>query len=298
MKNKVFSMLYGFVILGFLLSPSVWAGYVVTEEVKQWAKNALEQEKKLDTIAAPNTVAVIYFKNKTEWAKFKPLEKGIAIMLLTDLSMVKGIHPVERIKLQALVEEMNLETNGLVDPEISSRLGRLLRAEHIIGGDLIAKKIDEFKVKSNVLKVPTEKILGQPEAAGKLIAEIIRMEKEILFDIVNLLKIELSAQQIKELKKPLTTDIDALFYFFEAVEYSDRGNYIKAHELYAKAIEKDPEFMVAQNAIGELNLMGIISEPPMAEAFEPPEEAVDTDLRLQGEEGGRLLQPPDPSSEI
>ncbi|MBE9580499.1 MAG: hypothetical protein IMF18_02650 [Proteobacteria bacterium] len=81
---------------------------MVTEEVRSWAKEALEQEKALKTISAPNTVAILYFYNKTEWSNLDLLQKGLTIMLITDLSKVEEIQIVERVKLQALVEELDL----------------------------------------------------------------------------------------------------------------------------------------------------------------------------------------------
>ena len=88
-----------------LLSPS-WAGQVVTPEIKAWARKAVEGERELKAPPGRNTLAVLYFKNQTGQPEIDPLQKGIALLLITDLSKVKSLQVVERAQLQALVEEL------------------------------------------------------------------------------------------------------------------------------------------------------------------------------------------------
>ena len=49
------------------------------------------------------TVAVSYFDNTSNLEKFNPLSKGLADMLITDLSNIKSINIVEREKLESLI---------------------------------------------------------------------------------------------------------------------------------------------------------------------------------------------------
>lgn len=231
---------------------SSWAGQIVTDETRLWAKHALQKEKGLETTGASKTLAVLYFHNKTGWSKLDLLQKGLTIMLMTDLSKVKEIQLVERVKLQALVEELDLGVSGLVESENSSRLGRLLGASLLVGGDIVKGKPDEFGFESDLLSVPTEKALGRPTAKGLLLEELFHMEKDLLFKIIKLLQIELSPELEEELREPMAASIDALLYLFEGIESSDQGDYEKASDFYGKALEEDPGLVLAIMAIREI----------------------------------------------
>jgi TolB-like protein len=252
MKGKSIAISLFSVLLCMAPAFSSWAGQIVTDETRLWAKEALQKEKTLKTTSASKTLAVLYFHNKTGWSKLDLIQKGLTIMLMTDLSKVKEIQLVERVKLQALLEELDLGVSGLVESENSSRMGRLLGASLLVGGDIVKEKSDEFGLKSGLLSVPTEQLLGKPTARGKLLAELFRMEKNLLFQIIKLLKIELSPALQSELREPMAASIDALLYLFEGIENSDQGDYGKAADSYGKALEEDPSLVLAIIAIREI----------------------------------------------
>ena len=63
------------------------------------------------------TVAVMYFTNGAVGnnAEYAPLSKGLAEMLITELSSNTGIRVVERDRLQSLLEEQNLGASNRVE---------------------------------------------------------------------------------------------------------------------------------------------------------------------------------------
>lgn len=257
MRRKWFSILLTFTLIWLVLTSSSWPGQVVTREVKLWAKKALQQEKTLKTTTEPNTLAVLYFHNQTGWSKLDLLQKGLTLMLITDLSKIKEIKVLERVKMQALVEELGLGISGLVEAKTFPRVGRLLGAQHLVGGDIVKGKMENFQFKSDLLKVPTQRAFGQAMAEGKLLSELFRMEKDLVFEIIKLLKIELLSELRKELEKPLTTSTEALFYFFQGIKYSDWGDFDKAKESHVAALNEDPDFALAAEAIQEIESLSL-----------------------------------------
>lgn len=83
-----------------------------------------------------------------------------------------------------------------------------------------------LRIQSNVMDVAGQKILGQPITRGDL-ADLFRMEKDLLFEIIKLLKIDLTPGEQEELRRPCSTNNKALMAFFKGIEASDRGNYEK-----------------------------------------------------------------------
>jgi len=258
MKNECLSRMMIFVLVWMALISSAWSGQVVTQDAKLWAKKALAEEKTLRTIAGKNTVAVLYFQNRTGQTSLDPLQKGMALMLITDISKVQGIQVVERIKLQALMDEMALGVSGLVEANTAPRVGKLLGAQWIVGGSILEGKMNQLRFQSHPLEVPTQKILGQPTAEGPFV-ELFRVEKELLMEIIKLLKIELKPAEEVELRKPCSKNPRALTAFFKAIEASDREDYKAAGEFYQKALKEDPGICGAGEGLRELQTLGLFA---------------------------------------
>jgi len=260
MKEKWLWGLVSLIFMVILLPPSSWAGQVITEDVRLWAGRALAQEKTLGAVITPDTVAVLYFNNKTEYTRLDFLRKGLALMLITDLSKINDIRVIERVRLQALVEELGLGVSGLVASGTAPRVGKLLGAEYIIGGDFIKGTFDAFHIKSNILEIPVGEVFGISVIEG-LLKELFRMEKDLLFEIIKYLKkVKLTPEEEEELRKPLSTDVEALFSLFKGIESSDRGNYGKASTFYEKALKRDPGLRPAKSALQELYNLGLITK--------------------------------------
>lgn len=259
---------WGFVLvgalLGFGISSPILAGQVVTDTARQWAKDALAQEQSITP--APDTVAVLYFRNRTANPQLDPLQKGLAFLLMTDLSTVEGVRLVERIKLQALVEELKLGASGLVDKDSAPRVGKLLGAGYLVGGDLQGGQQAELGIRSDLLQVNTSSSLGSPSAEGQL-AQVFDLEKQILFGIIDLLKIALTPAQKQRLQRPATTDYQAFLALCKGLDASDRGNYSGAAANYERALRLDPRFQPAQNALNELRGLGLASLKPRSHAM-------------------------------
>jgi TolB-like protein len=236
----------------------VWAGQVVTDDLREWAKQSVKNEKSLGTVAPANTLAVLYFQNKSGREELAPLQKGLALMLITDLSIVKNLQVVERARLQALLEEIGLGASGLTGPDTAPRIGKLLGARRLVGGDIEGAEQERLRVQSSLLDVQTTALIGQPASEGDL-DELFRIEKDLLFGIVKLLKIEVPPELETKLRKPCSTSTDALFALFTGIDASDQGDYEKAAESYRKALKLDSNICVAGEALNELQSLGLIS---------------------------------------
>lgn len=108
---------------------------LVNQELRAEVERAIKLEASLNTqTPEPGTVAVLPFVNRGDAAQ-AILSKGLAAMMISDLSKVPGLRVLERAKLQMLADEIALSGSGLVDEKSAVRAGRLMRAEKLLIGD-------------------------------------------------------------------------------------------------------------------------------------------------------------------
>ncbi len=252
------------------------AGQIITEEHRSWAKQIVEQEgQQVREATAPNSIAVLNLNNKSEQAQLNLLRKGLALMLITDLAKVEQIQVTERVRMQALLDEVGIGDSGPENDETTIRVGKLLGVHYSTSGNILADEANYFKIDLSVYEVLFKQIAGQPFVAGAL-DELYRLEKEILFQIIQLMNVDISPEKRAELEVPMSTDTDALLDFFQGIDYSDKGQYAEAAKMYNQALMKDPDLEMAASALQELKDVGLLAaseEIPMLEEGPPPPEA-------------------------
>ena len=273
MKRKPFFKFLCTVTLMFYSVAIVQAGQVITGDQRDWAKKALAQEATLGTIESSQSVAVLYFHNKTSQKRLNALQKGLALMLITDLSKIDTLFVVERIRVQALLDEMDIGESGLVDKATAPEVGKLLKAYYVVNGDISEGSIKELELGSYLLDVPFKNVTNLPPAAGSL-EELFRMEKDLLFNIVEQLNIYISPAQKKELEMPISMSSPALLALFLGIDYSDKAMFRDAARMYDRAIAEDPGLQLAQGSLQELKDMGLISREDISRVEPEPEEIV------------------------
>lgn len=273
MKHKPFFKFLCMVTLWFYSIGIVQAGQVITGNQRDWAKKALAQEADMGTIESSQSVAVLYFHNKTTQKRLNALQKGLALMLITDLSKIDTLFVVERIRVQALLDEMDLGESGLVDAATAPQVGKLLKAYYVVSGDIREGSIEQLELGSQLLDVPFKTVTNLPPAAGSL-DDLFRMEKDLLFNIVKELNIYISETQKKELEMPFSLSSAALLALFLGIDYSDKGMYADAAQMYNRAITEDPGLQLAQESLQELKNMGLISNKDISRVEPEPEEVV------------------------
>ncbi len=281
MKKTALGTIGLFLFIGLFHPGLGFTGQVVTKDITQWAKQAIANEKSLPAVPSSKSVAVLYYQNLTGNESYNPLQKGLSVMLTTDLAKLKDFKVVERARLQAILEEIELGKTGLVDKETVPRIGKLVGARFLSGGDILKGKATQLRVDPRLLNVSNQKIVNQAAAEGNL-EDLIAIEKQILFEIVRLMDITLTPDQKAELEKPVTASIPALMLLFKGIDASDHGNYAQAADLYNQALAKDPNLVPAKEALNEINTLGLTSKS--AETPKPKEST--PEAKIEPKSGG------------
>src|SRR5690349_11164353 len=85
-------------------------------------------------LAAPLTVAVLYFDNNTALREYDVLQKGMADMLITDLMASDQLRLVEREKLDQVIGEIKLQRSKFFDAATAVKLGKIVGAGYAVTG--------------------------------------------------------------------------------------------------------------------------------------------------------------------
>lgn len=256
MKSTVFLIM----AILFINPVHVSAGLVVTDADIGWATEVLRQidppPAPEDTGLPPATLAILDFKNESGNPELDPLEKGLSILLENDLAALESVNVVERTKLLALVQQMQTATPDMNLTTMISKVGRLTGAHYVSWGAIHKGQITEIKIDPRLAKVANGITLEQPAVMGDL-TNINKMHKDLLFDIVRILEIDLTPAEKALLEKSLSADAAALMTFFSGVDASDKGDYQTAANRYAEALVQDPQLALAHRAIEELEILGL-----------------------------------------
>ncbi len=267
MRRNILKVIGLFCLIGVFSAGSTFAGQIVTKELSQWANQAIANENAMAAIPQAKSVAVLYFQNLTSDISYNPLQKGLPVMLTTDLAKVKDLEVVERVKLQAILEEIELGASGLVDPGTAPRVGRLVGARFLSGGEILKGAVAQLQVAPNLLDASAQTMINQASSEGNL-NDLIAIEKEILFDIIRQMEIVLTPDEKAELEKPISTSIPALMLLFRGIDASDHGNYAQAADLYKQALSQDPNLTLAREALNEINMLDLASQAEAASGRE------------------------------
>jgi tetratricopeptide (TPR) repeat protein len=213
------------------------------------AKKALVEESQLDVASIPsNTIAVLYFENKGNMRNLDPLQKGIADMMITDFSKVQSVRVVERVRLQKLMEELNFSESNLVDERSAPRLGKLLGAYHLVKGSFFDLTSEKMRIDAFVARTRTGDLDGVTDITGNM-TEFFRLEKELVFKILDELKIRITDKEREAILEVPTENFFAFLQYSQGIDYEDKGMYAQAVQSYSAAVQSDPKFSAAKSSL-------------------------------------------------
>jgi len=242
----------------------IWKGYkndsapIVEAEIKRQltllliadsqrqAKKALDTEKKLKTVKPDRyTVAVCYYDDLSPDKSLSAFQKGLAVMVITDMSKIKSLKVVERIRLQSLLEEMQLGQTGIVDASTAPRVGRLLGAENLVVGNIM---IGSYTATTSLSSTSAGDVMGTGQVTVPQ-NQFFELPKSIVTQATDIMGVPLSAQEEAALAVAQTKSFEAVTFFGQALQAMDAGNYGNAKALFAMALAEDPNFVAAQEGL-------------------------------------------------
>jgi TolB-like protein len=218
-------------------------------ELEYQARQTLAQEATLvQQPPDPGTIAVMPFNYSGTNEELRPLTRGLAQLVVTDLAKSRQVRVLERERLQAILDEMRLSEESRADPQTAVRSGRLLRAERILTGSF-ADREQEMRLDAAVVDVTTAGVAAAAGAQDAL-SRLFDLEKQLVFSIFANLGIQLTDAEREAINQRPTANLQAFLAYSRGLEAEDRGDFAAAQEAFQQAVNLDPNFQVAAQSAG------------------------------------------------
>ncbi|MEP7002202.1 MAG: CsgG/HfaB family protein [bacterium] len=217
------------------------------KELAAEAKAAVQQEATLSGQAGdPRTVAVLPLRFSGADSTLKPLERGFADLLTTDLARSSQLTLVERSRMQALIDEIKLQQTGTTDAASNVRAGKLVRAGRVVQGAILQVGVTNLRVDAAVVDVPTSQVRGSAQASDQL-EQVFNLEKKLALDLFTQLGVTLTVAERQQIEQRPTRSMQAFLAYSRGLTASDEGRYDDASRFFNDAVRLDPGFVAAQS---------------------------------------------------
>lgn len=196
------------------------------------------------------TVAILYFDYSGQNADLSVLRKGLAQMLISDLSAVDGIRLVERDRLEEILNELKLGQTAKIDPQSAAKVGKLLGARYMVLGGYF-DLMQTLRADARVVEVETGKVVQSTGAAGKP-DEFLTVEQKLCEGLTKILQTKAAPMPADAPVKhaappapPKQLKTATALRYSKALHAMDRGDKKTAREQLAQVVKEQPDFKLA-----------------------------------------------------
>jgi adenylate cyclase len=195
------------------------------------------------TIALPDkpSIAVLPFANISSDPEQEYFSDGITEDLITDLSKLSGLFVISR-------NSVNLYKGKAVKPEqVSQELG----VRYVLEGS-IRKAGKRVRITAQLVDATTGYHVWA-DRYDRDLQDIFALQDEVTQKIVAALEVKLTEGEQERLGRPLTNNIEAYDYYLRGLDlhpYSTEEANARAQQMFAKAVELDPQFAAAYAGLG------------------------------------------------
>lgn len=209
---------------------------------------AISQETTLVVGSIPeNTIAVVKFDGSLLSPENAPIAAGLADFTMVDLSKVKQLRLVERLKVELLLRELNLATSPYVDVSLAPRMGRLLGSRNVVTAKLSVSGVSRIRIAGALINtVEASSQITSPAEAELNLKQLLRAQKAFVFDLLVFLGIETSPSERDSIMVEPTESMAAFMAYSRGMEFLSRGMYNQAEQEFQSALLFDKGFSRAQ----------------------------------------------------
>src|SRR4029077_10741912 len=174
------------------------------------------------------------------------LSRGLAALVVTDLSRVHSLRLLERERVQALLDETKLSESGRVDPATGARSGHLIGASQVVQGQFDVQP-NQVRVNATVVRTSDAGVAATGTGSDRLQA-LFDVEKQVVFQLLGKMGITLTPAEQTAISERPTRDLEAFLLYSRGLAAQDQGNFGAASQAFSAAAARDPGFAAAGSA--------------------------------------------------
>jgi len=191
----------------------------------------------------PRTIAILPLQVVGDSA-YQPLSRGLAQMLISDLSLIQSFRMVERLQIGALLDELSLGQGGRVDPSTAARVGRLVQAGRLVSGVASVSEDGPVRLEASVVQ-GTGEVANADAVTGQL-RDLLRLEKDLVVSLAGRLGYTLSEAERRLILENGTQNLQAFLAYSRGLAAEDVGDFSRAALHFSAAVQADPGFQAAR----------------------------------------------------
>ncbi|MCK4607664.1 MAG: tetratricopeptide repeat protein [candidate division Zixibacteria bacterium] len=215
---------------------------LISRRIETEVSWALDNESAIDADTIPeNTIAVANFDGSGLPPELAPITLGLAEFTASDLAKVASLTVVERLRLDAILQELELSESGYVDRSTAPRLGRLMGSRRLVTGTVLSIGDEGLKLDGAVVNTTDSSSHLMDGVEGKL-AQFFKLQKQLVFSIIDDLGISLSAAERDAISEVPTESYLAFLAYCRGLDYQKRGMPGPAAREFSEATELDNSF--------------------------------------------------------
>jgi TolB-like protein len=214
------------------------------QELASLAKVAVSQEQQLaGTQGSPRVVAVMPLRFVGSDTTLQPLGRGLAELITTDLARSGQLTVVERARMQALLDEMQLQQSGATDAATNVRAGKIIQAGRIVSGQIMQNE-QRLRVDAAIVNTTTSQAAGGA-ANENTMDMLLEIEKNIVLQLFDSLGVVLTTAERNAIEQRPTRSMQAFLAYSQGLQFEDQGRFGEAASRYQEAVRIDPSFSQA-----------------------------------------------------
>ena len=215
------------------------------QEIEETAKTQILEEQRLASLpGTPNVVAVMPLAFSGPDTSLKPLERGFAELLTVDLARSSRLTVVERIRIQAIIDELKLQQSGATDAGTNVRAGKIVQAGRLVQGSIVQAG-QQLRVDAAVIDVPTTRVAGSTND-DRTLDQLLTLEKNIALGLFAQMGVTLTTAERNAIEQRPTRSLAAFLAYSRGLLLEDDGRFTEADEFYRTAVRLDPGFAAAR----------------------------------------------------